>query len=311
MLVCPECGAAISEVQLQCAGCGWRGELRDGVRVMLNAADRKDPVFGSYLENYMQISNDDLRAPVLDLQYVRYQSENLVSFVGDLRGLKVIDVGCGRGVLTNILLERGASVVWAVDVSLAYLSRLAGDARVRPVCANAENLPFDSGFDLAVSTDVMEHVINVGAYLYSLNKALKPGGRAFIRVPLRENLLAYAPQLGCRYRFVHLRTFDRRLLCDTLSGAGFRVDGYRIDGFSLGTPQPVWQRSKRRAQLYSAFQRLVHRYVADPVSVTRWPAWIARLFMKPHEIVVAATKVKSIRRLQPSGFRLEETAAPV
>jgi len=310
MLVCPECKAAITEAELRCVICGWGGESRDGVLVLLTDADRKDPVFARYLDNYAKISEDDLNSPVLDLRYVRHQAANLASFVGDLRGVNVLDLGCGQGFLTKTLLDRGASAIWAVDISLPYLSRLTGDSRIRPVCANAENLPFKSAFDVAVSTDVMEHVLNVGAYLFSLNHALKPGGRVFIRVPLRENLLAYAPQLGCRYRFVHLRTFDKTLLREALVGAGFRVDGFRIDGFNLGTPRSFWQAGARRRQLYTLFQRLVERHVPDPVSVTRWPAWLARLMMKPHELVVAATKVSSIRPVQPHGFVLEDSPPP-
>jgi SAM-dependent methyltransferase len=306
MLVCPECKAAVTEPELRCAACGWCGELRDGVLVLLTDADRKDPVFARYLDNYAKISEDDLSTPVLDLRYVRHQAANLASFAGDMCGASVLDLGCGQGFLTKTLLNRGASAIWAVDISLPYLSRLTDDSRIRPVCANAENLPFRNTFDVAVSTDVMEHVLNVGAYLFSLNQALRPGGRVFIRVPLEENLLAYAPQLGCRYRFVHLRTFDKTLLRQALVGAGFRVDGFRIDGFNLGTPRPFWQAGPRRRELYTLFQQLVERRVRDPVSVTRWPAWLARIMMKPHELVVAATKVKSIRPVQPHGFVLED-----
>jgi len=310
MLVCPECGTAVSELDLRCGLCGWRGNIRDGVLVMLSDADRRDAVFARYLDNYDQISEDDLGAPILDPRYVRHQASNLASFVGDVGGAKVLDLGCGQGFLTKALLERGASAIWAIDISLSYLSRLTGDPRVHPVCANAENLPFKDAFDVAVSTDVMEHVLNVGAYLYSLNHALRTGGRAFVRVPLKENLLTYAPQLGCRYRFVHLRAFDKTLLREALASAGFRVDGFRVDGFSTGTPRVFWQGGRRRRQLYTLFQRQVERRLRDPVSVTRWPAWLARLMMKPHELVVAATKIKLIRPVQPHGFVLEDAPQP-
>jgi SAM-dependent methyltransferase len=306
MLVCPECKTPVTEAELRCASCGWVAEVRGGVLVLLAKADRKDPVFAQYLDNYAKISEDDLDAPVLDLRYVRHQADNLASFTGAVHGVKVLDLGCGRGILTKTMIERGASAVWAVDIALPYLSRLAGDSRIRPVCANAEDLPFRNAFDVAVSTDVMEHVLNVGAYLFSLNQALKPGGRAFIRVPLMENLLAYAPQLGCRYRFVHLRTFDKALLREALAGAGFRIDRIRVDGFNLGTPRSFWQAGARRRAEYAWFQRLVSRLVTDPMSVTRWPAWLAGILMKPHELMVAATKVKSIRAVPPHGFVLED-----
>ncbi|NJN40032.1 MAG: class I SAM-dependent methyltransferase [Gammaproteobacteria bacterium] len=158
--------------------------------------------------------------------------------------------------------------------------------------------------DVAVSTDVMEHVLNVGAFLFSLNRALRPGGRAFIRVPFKENLVAYAPQAGCRYRFVHLRTFDRTLMREALEGAGFRLDGHRLDGFNLGTPRPFWQAGHYRRQVYAFLQRAANRHLRDPVSITTWPSWLVGTFMKPQELVVSATKVKTILPVEPHGFTL-------
>jgi len=273
--------------------------------VLLSTNDRQDQVFARYLDNYDRISLDDLDTPILDLRYVTHQAENLARLVGDVGEADVLDLGCGQGLLTRTLLARGARSVCAVDISTHYLAQIARDARVRPVCANAENLPFQDAFDIAVSTDVMEHVLNVGAFLYSLNRALRPGGRAYIRVPLKENLLGYAPQLGCRYRFVHLRTFDPPLMRAALTGAGFRVERFRIDGFNLGTPRRFWEGGRLRQQLYSRFQREVERRTADPTSVTTWPAWLASVFMKPQELVVEATKEKKIRPLIPSGYALE------
>jgi len=274
--------------------------------VLLSNDDRQDMVFTRYLENYDRISLDDLGTPILDLRYVTHQAGNLASLVGDVSNADLLDLGCGQGFLTRTLLARGARSVWAVDISMHYLTQIGRDARVRPICANAENLPFKDAFDVAVSTDVMEHVLNVGAFLFSLNRALRPGGRVYVRVPLKENLLAYAPQLGCPYRLVHLRTFDLPLMREALSGAGFRVERFRIDGFNLGSPRRFWQGGPRRQKLYARFQRAVERHLADPTLVTTWPAWLAGAFMKPHELVVEAVKKKAIRPSSPNGYVLKE-----
>ncbi|MDX1440341.1 MAG: class I SAM-dependent methyltransferase, partial [Rubricoccaceae bacterium] len=295
MLICPDCGSGLPELEPRCGKCGWLGEVRGSVWVLLSKDDRQDPVFARYLDNYDRISRDDLNAPILDLRYVTHQAANLARLVGDVGNADVLDLGCGQGFLTRTLLARGARSVIAVDIAMPYLTQIGRNARVRPVCANAENLPFENAFDVAVSTDVMEHVLNLGAFLYSLNRALRPGGRAFIRVPLNENLLAYAPQIGCRYRFVHLRTFDLPIMRAALTNAGFRFERFLIDGFNLGTPRPFWQNGRRRQRLYTHFQRAVERFSDDPTSVTTWPAWIASMFMKPQELVVAVTKRKRIR----------------
>jgi SAM-dependent methyltransferase len=301
MLACPNCRHAVRLEALECASCGWRGEYRHGVPIVISDADRADPIFSSYLENYDCISRDDIAEPILQLDYVRYQANNLMSFLGRVDNLDVLDLGCGRGLLTKSLADKGAASITGVDVSLPYLSALCGISRIQPICANAENLPYDEQFDLAVSTDVLEHVLNVGSYLHSLNRALRPGGRTCIRVPLNENLLTYAAALGCKYRFVHLRSFNKSLIRDALEGAGFRVDRFRLDGFVPGVRRKFLRRPR---YLYDRIEARVLRYVKDPISITSWPAAIAGMFWEPHEVIVMATKVKRIVAQSPQGFEL-------
>src|SRR4051812_19301959 len=70
---------------------------------------------------------------------------------GDVRGRRVLDLGCGTGQLASALAERAAARVWGVDASteMAAVARAAGvDVKVAP----AERLPFRDGwFDRAVS----------------------------------------------------------------------------------------------------------------------------------------------------------------
>ena len=300
-LLCPECRDAIDRERLACASCGWRGEHRLGVPIVMSRSDRADPTFSSYLENYDSISRDDIEDPILQLEYVRHQVRNLASFLGDVGHLDVLDLGCGRGLLSKTMIAAGAKSVVGVDISVPYLSTLCGIEKFQPMCANAENLPFNEQFDIVVSTDVLEHVLNVGACLLSINRALRPQGRVCIRVPLNENLLGYTPALGCKYRFVHLRSFNKDLLRDALSGAGFRVEKFRVDGFVPGIRREPFRNPR---YLYERVEARILRAVKDPVSITSWPPAIAGIFWKPHELIVMATKIKRIVALEPQGFEL-------
>jgi len=291
-LACPACAAAIEGGEAwQCKSCGWRAELENGVVVLVTQADRQDPILGSYFSNYDQIAKDDLDQPILDLKYVEHQAANMLRHVGDVKGRDVLDVGCGRGVLTRAFGSAGARSVVAVDISMDYLSRLSSVQGVTPVLANAESLPFIDSFDVLASTDVMEHVLNLGSFLVCANRALKTGGRAVIRVPLEENLTRYSAQAGCKYRFVHLRSFDRRLLHRTLRDCGFEVESSHVDGFSVYTPQPFWMAGPRRKRLYIGLQGWLVGRMSHASNVTAWPARFASLFMKPQEAVVVARKV--------------------
>ncbi len=244
----------------------------------------------AYRDHYDKLAASDLQTPILDQDYAAGQLRNLMRRLGRVNGLEVCDLGCGAGTLTAALLGAGAEVT-AVDISQVYLDRLSG-LRVGLVQADADDLPFYREFDLIVATDVMEHTLRPGGFLYSLNRSLKPRGVAVIRVPYRENLLAYAPQ-WCEHEFVHLRSYNKGLLRDTLRGAGFRVERFWLDGFSLSTPQP-WFINTSLGNRYNLWaERAKRRYRADVV--TQWPAWLARLLMRPQEITVRATKIAEIQ----------------
>lgn len=262
--------------------------------VLLTDRDRSSPILASYFGNYDQIAADDLGAPILDLHYVRQQAANLARYAGDVSGKDVLDLGCGQGYLTRALLENGARHVAAADISMAYLRRLAGVTGVTPVLVNAETLPFVDAFDLLVSTDVMEHVLNLGSCLVSINRAVRMGGQAIIRVPYRESLLGYSSQAGCKYEFVHLRTFNRRTLHDAMADAGFQVEKTWLDGFGTFSPQPFWMAGQRRKDWYMKRQAWVLKKLANPADVTSWPWWFAALFMQPKEIVVRARKTRAL-----------------
>jgi SAM-dependent methyltransferase len=262
--------------------------------VYLSTRDRQDPILREYFENYDHISADDLRSSILDERYLENQARNLARSIPELRNRRVCDIGCGKGYLARQLVARGADRMTVVDISIRYLQRMSEEAFI-PVLANAENLPFANAFDIVAATDIMEHVLNVGSFMYALNRALVVGGKAYVRVPYRENLLPYSPHLECQYRFVHLRSFDVDTLRVYFESAGFAVDGFRFDGYWLHRPQSFWQ-SGRRRMVYERFQRLAGKRLHHQTDVTSWNQWLARLLMVPLEVVVIARKVQSIEK---------------
>ncbi len=287
-----------------CAACGWRGQEHDGVEVRLRRNHLENEVAARYFANYEGIAELDLDSPIQELRYVENCATKMMQLVGSVRGLEVCDLGCGRGILTRRLCESEAATVTAVDISAAYLKVLAGSPRVRAILADAENLPFRDAFDVIVSTDVMEHVLNVGSFLYCVNRALKPGGRTYIRVPYREDLMPYSPHVGCKHQFVHLRTYNRALLKDALRAAGFKVEGFRLDGQFVGRPRRVWTSHPLLYQTYFRFVRYVERR-GNPADAMMMPKWLTFPFMPPVSAVVAARKVSTIKVSTGGGFTLE------
>lgn len=102
---------------------------------------------------------------------------------------KVIEVGCGVGAQTEILLERFPHlVVCGVDRSRAqlarakeHLSKAVKAKRLSLHQADASSLPFDdSSFDGAFSTWFLEHVQEPIRILQEIRRVLKSGGKIFL-----------------------------------------------------------------------------------------------------------------------------------
>ncbi len=104
----------------------------------------------------------------------------------DLRGKRVLDIGCGLGGLDQVLVELGAAHVTAVDVAppLIALGRrriaTAGlSDRIDLRAIEPERaLPFaDASFDVVFTKDAWLHVLDKPALLRDVHRVLKPGGQ--------------------------------------------------------------------------------------------------------------------------------------
>jgi SAM-dependent methyltransferase len=264
--------------------------LTDGVQTFVRSSDLMDPTLKSYFQNYDELAETDLKQAIVDEVFVKNLAQNLVDSAGEVSGNAVCDLGSGKGYAARMLASKGAKVT-AVDISVAYLKTLAQEQNLRPVLANAENLPFRDHFDLLVSTDVMEHVLNLGSFLFCVNRALKMGGRFLVRVPYREDLLTYSPHLGCPYRFVHLRTFNRGSLKDCLVQSGFKVRKIWLDGFFWGKPKAVWFSKPKLGSFYSSVQRRATALGWSDANVTRLNPTVLSVFMQPSMIVADVEKI--------------------
>ena len=127
--------------------------------------------FGALAAHY-----DELR----DVEPRRVEELNeLLVREGDLRGRRVLDVGCGTGTLAAWLAERAAAKVWGVDESPEMLdvARAKVPDGVGLKLGRAEQLPFKDGwFERAVSMLVIHHLDRTRAFP-EVRRVLSAGGR--------------------------------------------------------------------------------------------------------------------------------------
>ena len=122
-----------------------------------------------------------------------------------LSGKRVVDVGCGGGILTEAMARAGAQVT-GIDLAEKPLgvarlhlleSGLQADYRLVSAEALAEEQP--GGFDVVTCMEMLEHVPQPESTLRACAALLKPGGHAFFST-LNRNPKAYAMAvIGAEY----------------------------------------------------------------------------------------------------------------
>jgi SAM-dependent methyltransferase len=145
-------------------------------------------------------------------------------------GERILDLGCGDGVLTLKLVEAGASVLGTdADPAMVAAARAKGlDAEVM----DGQRLTFDGGFDAVFSNAALHWMPDTAAVFAGVHRALKPGGRfiaecggfgniAAIRAGLRGVLKARGYAVPGHEDQVYMTAPQARA---ALEAAGFAVE---------------------------------------------------------------------------------------
>ncbi|KAM9666093.1 ubiquinone biosynthesis O-methyltransferase, mitochondrial isoform 2-T2 [Trichechus inunguis] len=143
-------------------------------------------------------SMNDLRVP-----FIR---DNLLKTVADhqpgkpLSGMKILDVGCGGGLLTEPLGRLGASVI-GIDPVDENIKTAQHHKSFDPVLAkrieyracSLEEIVEETveTFDAIVASEVVEHVVDLETFIQCCCRVLKPGGSLFITT-INKTQLSYA-----------------------------------------------------------------------------------------------------------------------
>lgn len=141
----------------------------------------------------------------------------------DFRAKRALDVGCGHGSLCLDMAAAGAQTVVGLDLNTrlidfaqTYLEQYRPELRERVAfhCLDLAQSPLD-GFDLIVSKDTFEHILDLQGMLAEIARRLAPGGRLYAGFgPLYHSPFGDhdAVRLGPRLPWAHVLMGDRRLI---------------------------------------------------------------------------------------------------
>ncbi len=111
-----------------------------------------------------------------------------------LKGVNILDIGCGGGLLSEPMRRLGANVT-GIDASIknikiAKLHAKKNKLNINYLCTYPEKMKLNKKFDVILNMEIVEHVENIQFFLKSCSKLLKKNGLMFIAT-INKTLKSY------------------------------------------------------------------------------------------------------------------------
>lgn len=182
---------------------------RGTIRFMSTVSEEEIRKFGAVGEDWWKSSSDTGTGPLHNMnpariQFIREQVANTIgrqhlSPLEQLADLRILDVGCGGGLLAEPLARLGANVT-AIDPSTENIAIAKAHSARDPLTAHidyractVEDLVAEKAtFDVVVSLEVIEHVENPLQFVRHCAACVKQGGGSLVLSTLNRTPKSYA-----------------------------------------------------------------------------------------------------------------------
>jgi 2-polyprenyl-6-hydroxyphenyl methylase/3-demethylubiquinone-9 3-methyltransferase len=179
-----------------------------------------------------------------------------------LKKLKILDIGCGGGLLSEPMCRLGAKVT-AIDASernikVAKLHAKKNNLKINYICTSPEKIKIKNHFDVILNMEIVEHVEDVDFFLKSCSKLLKKNGIMFVAT-LNKTLKSYVFAIvGAEYilRWLPIGTHEWEKflkpeeLISILKNYNLNLD--KIDGMQFNILTDKWKVSSDQSVNYIA-----------------------------------------------------------
>ena len=121
---------------------------------------------------------------------IKYLKENIIEHFklkqtnSPLKGLNILDIGCGGGLLSEPITRLGAKVT-AIDASkkniqVAKFHAKKNSLKINYLCSSPEKLDLNKKFDVVLNMEIVEHVEDLNFFIKKSSNLLKKNGLMFI-----------------------------------------------------------------------------------------------------------------------------------
>lgn len=185
----------------------------------------------------------------------------ILSEAGVQAPARVLDAGCGSGLLLKTLEDRGYQAS-GLDISRRSLEKLDRPGR-RLIEADLTRCgpPESETFDAILLLDVLEHLDDEKVVLQTLARLLKPGGLLLVSVPARPDLFSEFDEIQG-----HRRRYEPNSLRAAFDDTGLTIQQVSWWGSWL-VPTLAWQRKRRKSRPGEPVSSTYLRYLRIPP----WP----------------------------------------
>ena len=174
--------------------------------------------------------------------------------------LKILDIGCGGGLISEPMARLGANVT-GIDASeknikIAQIHSEENNLKINYINSSPERLKKEEEFDIILNLEIIEHVEDVELYIASCNKLLKKGGLMFTAT-LNRTIISYIKAIvGAEYilRWLPIGTHDWNKfirpeeLEKKLSIANFKT--IEVKGLEFNPFNKKWRKSENLSVNY-------------------------------------------------------------
>ena len=199
---------------------------------------------------------------------ISYIKENIINTfkinkkIKPLKNIKILDVGCGGGLLSEPMSRLGANVT-AIDASdkninVAKLHAKSSNLNINYVCTSPEKFQPKDKFDVILNMEIVEHVDDVNLFLKSCSNLLKKNGIMFVAT-LNKTLKSYVfAIIGAEYilRWLPIGTheWEKFIKPDELTYILKKnnLELNRLDGMKFNIVTDKWRISSDKSINYIA-----------------------------------------------------------